>query len=304
MRYEGRSSRPAIMTLGSNSYRYKRRGRLRGPGVAELGSGLVHRAFSAPDVLITSIAILCAAVWISISLLPPRTTKVDTAAGLSLLDTLEQGDTEAVDAVLREREPKVPELPLDENGEIDTTQIWSAFRDYVLLGDSRGVGYEFYDFLDDSRVMADGGNTIKQIEEHMEEIVALQPRYVYICYGINDVGLGIWTPEEYAEEFMTYVGQLKERLPDVTVVISSILPAYDPAFEQNSDWHNIPEFNEKVKAACEENGVAYADNDALAEAYPDLYQPDGIHLMPEFYPYWAKNLIEAGYKNANQTDSV
>lgn len=291
----------AIMTLGGGDFRRRRRGR---GGLISLGGDLVRRGLSvSPAVLFTVITALCAGIWVIVSLLPPRTTKTDTAPGLALLETLEQGDPAAVDAVLRERAPQVPELDLDENGEIDAEKVWSAFQDYVLLGDSRGVGFDYYGFLDDLRVMADAGNTILQIEEHMEEIVALQPRYVYICYGINDVGLGIWSPDEYAEAFMGYVAELKSRLPEVTVVISSILPAYDPAFEQNSAWYDIPTFNEKVAAACEENGIAYSNNDALAAAYPELYQPDGIHLMPEFYPYWAKNLIEAGLK-AQNNDAV
>ena len=285
------------MTVGGGDFRRRRRGRSRGAGVLAFGGDLVRRGLSlSPALVLTAVCVLCAGIWVIVSLLPPRTTKADTAPGLALLETLEQGDPAAVDAVLREREPQVPELDLDENGEIDTEQVWSAFQDFVLLGDSRGVGFEYYGFLDDVRVMAEAGNTILQIEEHMEEIVALQPRYVYICYGINDVGLGIWSSDEYAEAFMEDVAELKARLPEVTVVISSILPAYDPAFEQNSAWYSIPEFNEKVAAACEENGIAYANNDALAAAYPELYQPDGIHLMPEFYPYWAKNLIEAGLK--------
>lgn len=46
---------------------------------------------------------------------------------------------------------------------------------------------------------------------------------------------------------------------------------------------------------CEENGVLFADNTQLSEDYADLWQPDGIHLLPEFYPHWAANLIFASW---------
>ena len=46
---------------------------------------------------------------------------------------------------------------------------------------------------------------------------------------------------------------------------------------------------------CEENGVLFADNTQLSEDYADLWQPDGIHLLPEFYPRWAANLIFASW---------
>ena len=46
---------------------------------------------------------------------------------------------------------------------------------------------------------------------------------------------------------------------------------------------------------CEENDVLFADNTQLSEDYADLWQPDGIHLLPEFYPHWAANLIFASW---------
>ena len=45
---------------------------------------------------------------------------------------------------------------------------------------------------------------------------------------------------------------------------------------------------------CEEKGVVYVDNSALVEQYMDsLYDDDGVHLRPAFYPMWAKNLYIA-----------
>ena len=79
----------------------------------------------------------------------------------------------------------------------------------------------------------------------------------------------------------------------MTVVVSSILPAQDPAFEKSSKWRNIPEWSEAVGAACAENGIPFADNTEICQTYADLWQPDGIHVRPEFYPYWAANLILA-----------
>lgn len=95
-------------------------------------------------------------------------------------------------------------------------------------------------------------------------------------------------------ELLQVVADLKEALPGVTVVVSSILPAQDPAFEKSSKWRNIPEWSEAVGAACAENGIPFADNTEICQTYADLWQPDGIHVRPEFYPYWAANLILAG----------
>lgn len=177
------------------------------------------------------------------------------------------------------------------SGEID---IWSMFRDYVILGDSRAVGFWSFDFLSYDNCLAGGGDTIRNIAEHMDEIIALDPKYIFLCYGLNDVSIGYWSePEDYVEEIMQIIADLQEKLPDATVVVSSILPAVDPAFELSSKWRRIPEFSAAVGKACEEAGVIFVDNDAISAEHSDLWQPDGIHVRQEFYPYWAQNLIVA-----------
>ena len=168
------------------------------------------------------------------------------------------------------------------------------FQDYVLLGDSRAVGFYYYDFLDKSRVLADGGNTIRNVTDHMEEIRSLNPSCIFLCYGLNDVSIGYWdTPESYAAEFLKVVRSLQELLPDAKIVISSILPARDPAFERASKWREIPDYSAAVERMCQENGIAFADNDKISEEHADLWGPDGIHLQTSFYHYWGSNLLIA-----------
>lgn len=110
--------------------------------------------------------------------------------------------------------------------------------------------------------------------------------------------------EEYVAELLQVVADLKEALPGVTVVVSSILPAQDPAFEKSSKWRNIPEWSEAVGAACAENGIPFADNTEICQTYADLWQPDGIHVRPEFYPYWAANLILAGLDSPAEAEDA
>ena len=87
--------------------------------------------------------------------------------------------------------------------------------------------------------------------------------------------------------------QIQQRLPDVEIVVSSILPAKDPAFERSSKWRNIPEWSKALEKACQENGILFANCDSLYDDYPNLWDPDGIHFRKEFYPYWASCLLVA-----------
>lgn len=219
------------------------------------------------------------------------------AAGVAYLEKLEAKNPASVDAKLEEMRKQKLEAERDAlleqllGGDKD---VWSMFDSYVILGDSRAVGFYYYDFLEKERVLADGGDTIRNIEMHMEEIKALNPSYIYLCYGLNDVSIGYWdTPEEYVAEYMQIIANLKQQVPNATVVVSSILPARDPAFDLASVWREIPTWSAAVEAACEENGILFVNNDATADEHVSLWDPDGIHVRREFYDYWARNLIIA-----------
>ena len=233
------------------------------------------------------------------------TKKAATAAysveeGVAFLESKEAEDPAEVDRILQERreaELAAQREQLLEELSSGVRDVWPMFQDYVLLGDSRAVGFWLFDFLDKSRVLADGGDTIRKVADHMDEIVALNPSTIFLCYGLNDVSIGFWnTPESYAEEMMEVVDSLKEKLPNARVVISGILPATDPAFDRSSKWREIPQYSAAVEAAVAERGepgVLFVNNDSIAAAHMDLWEVDGIHVQRPFYPYWASNLIIA-----------
>lgn len=283
-------------------------------------------------LLLAVLALTVVGAWLFLTVRPAKASGADTAAGIAYLEAQEQKDPADVDVFLREREEQrrleeeerrraeeeqraeeereriraerraeyEARIEAIESGETD---IWGEFHDFVILGDSRAVGFYYYDFLEKSRVLAGGGDTILKIGWHMDEIVALQPKYIFLCYGLNDVSIGIWnTKEEYVADLLDYIADLREQLPDAVIVVSSILPARDPAFELSSKWYEIPEFSAAIAVACEENGVIFVDNTEICETYANYWQPDGIHVRPEFYPYWARNLIVGIIRNEMETE--
>ena len=221
----------------------------------------------------------------------------EVSEGISVVEQLEQQDPAEVDRVLRERRSETSQRLLEEGGDetSDRKSVWERFTDYLLLGDSRAVGFSYYDLLDSSRVLADGGLTIRDIPDYLDQVRACNPGYIYLCFGLNDAGIGLWdNGEEYAAEMQERIDQLKQAAPDAKIIISSILPATESATEHSPSWRKIPEFSEAVRALCGSDGVVFADNDAIVEEYMDtLWDEDGVHLQREFYPYWAENLLEA-----------
>lgn len=224
-----------------------------------------------------------------------KATDDEISEGIAYLESLEEKDPAAVQQVRKEIRQRELEEQREElldkltNGTIDP---FSLFQDYVVMGDSRAVGFWYRDFLDKGRVLADGGHTIRNITEQMDTLISLNPATIYLCYGLNDTSIGYWdTSASYVAEYVQIVKQIKEKLPDATIVVSSILPARDPAFQKSAKWRNIPEWSAALEQACKENGILFANCDKLAEDHPNLWDPDGIHFREEFYPYWASNLV-------------
>lgn len=226
----------------------------------------------------------------------------DTAQGVVYLQSLEAGDPDRVDTILKTQHlQKLEALREERLRQLDSGEIsvWSLFEDYVLLGDSRAVGFYFYDYLPESRVLADAGDKIIELEEHIPDIQQLNPSTVFLCYGINDVGIGIWpTPEDYVADYSRIIGEIQDAVPGVTVYLSSILPARDPAFDSNPDWRNIPQYNLALDKMCSEiDGCYFVNCDQLAEDYAEYYEVDGVHFQLYFYPHWAANLITEVYSS-------
>ena len=224
--------------------------------------------------------------------------------GISVVEQLAQKDPAEVDKALKKQAAEALKRQIEADRDaalqerIDSLEqgsVWEYFNDYVIMGDSRAVGFTVYDLLDPSRVLADGGLTIRDIPDYLDQVRTINPGYIYLCFGLNDAGIGYWdTAEEYAAEMRERIGQLKEAAPDARIIISSILPATESAMQSSPSWRKIPSFSEAVRGLCGTDGVVFADNDAIAAAYMDtLWDEDGVHLDREFYPYWGKNLLLA-----------
>ncbi len=183
--------------------------------------------------------------------------------------------------------------------------VWEQFKDYVFLGDSRVVGYDVFGYLPSERVLAVAGDTILAISDNMDRVRELDPRYIFISYGINDVGIGFWqNGEEYVDAFREKIGELQKEFPDAQIFVNSIIPATEEAVAGMPVWGKTPEFSEAVRSMCLEDGIPFIDNGPLIEEHSDLYAGDGVHLQTEFYSYWAENQLLAIYdlKNGRASD--
>lgn len=253
---------------------------------------------------------------------------VDIAQGVAYLEALEQQDPDAVDQILRQR--RLEQLAREREellrqikaGEQDPFPL---FQDAVILGDSRAVGFFYYGFVDESRDLTGSGETILDIPKKLDTLQAMNPRYVYLAYGLNDIKIGHWgSLQAHISEYLDRVQDIRERLPEAVIVISSVLPYHDPNARTDATGETpsssgssstsslteadrkrlaqIPEWNRLMADAAREHGVIFVDNSAICTEYKDLWEKDGIHVFKSFYPHWGKNLIVAALEEGGIAD--
>ena len=249
---------------------------------------------------------------------------VDTAQGVAYLEALEQQDPGAVDQILRQRRLEQLEREREEllrqikAGEQDPFPL---FQDAAILGDSRAVGFFYYGFVDESRDLTGSGETILDIPRKLDTLQAMNPRYVYLTYGLNDIKIGHWgSLQAHISEYLDRVQEIRERLPEAVIVISSVLPYHDPNARTDATGETtpssasslteadrkrlaqIPEWNRLMADAAREHGVIFVDNSAICTEYENLWEKDGIHVFKSFYPHWGKNLIVAALEEGGIAD--
>lgn len=207
--------------------------------------------------------------------------------GITYLESLENQDTQAINEIIKTIRTK-ERLNL---ADADESAVWRGFADAAILGDSRAVGFSFYELLPEDRVMAESGAVITDVSKYIDQLKRLNPELVFLCYGINDVKGGLW-PEtsDYAAECAAQIQAVMNALPNSKVYINSILPANGNAI-WDASYARIEEYNAALGAMAAEKGYGYIDNTVVVEEHQGLYQQDGLHFQPEFYKYWAANML-------------
>ena len=213
--------------------------------------------------------------------------KEKVAQGIRYLESLEQQNVAEINETIKAIRVR-HSLDL---ADTDESVVWGAFENCAIMGDSRAVGFSFYEFLPEDWVIAESGSTVRDVSEHLEQLKRLDPVRVFLCFGINDIACGLWPePADYAAECAAQIRAVAGALPGTEIYLNSILPPGAAAM-WNESYARLGEYNDALKAMTEQNGFRYIDNTYVAEEHQNLYQDDGLHLQPDFYKYWAANML-------------
>lgn len=240
-------------------------------------------------VIVVVVLLIIGGIIVAVKLLNPR---VDITKGTEKLKELEQADLKAAESKIEELEEA--ERAADE--ERKSRPVNERFANCLVLGDSITQGLYEFGIMDQSLVIAEKGAEVTRPEETgtmdmIRRAEEAKPKCLFLAFGMNDVEAAGGDASAFAEGYGKVLDEIKSSMPDTKVYVNCVLPADKQAIEKNEWYGSIPQYNERLKALCEEKDVIFIDNTGLVK--DEYYADDGIHQAPDYYPGWVKNMAEA-----------
>lgn len=165
------------------------------------------------------------------------------------------------------------------------------FQNAAIVGDSIIRQVRLYEFLD-APVFAEGGVHISVDMELLDQVEAAKPSVVFLCFGMNDVGVFKDQIDLYVDRYSHIIRRLQISLPDAAIYVHAALPVSDKLMKEEPKYRWLAPYNEAMKAVCPELGAYYIDSSFLVEGRPDVFREDGVHPREEYYPMWLTYLAD------------
>ena len=231
----------------------------------------------------------------------PAKKKAHIAIGLSLAAILNFTFTDlmAQDAYWHQRVSLFDRLPVGND-------------DIVFLGNSITDGGEFQELFGMENVLNRGirSDRINGVRKRLDQVTSGHPKKIFLLIGINDVADSRATALSIAKNYETLVKEIKEKSPETTLYIQSVMPV-------NNDFKRyksligresiIPALNEKLQHIASENGAVYVDlwpalADPVTGKMKKNFTNDGLHLTGHGYRAWAEAVEKHVRESAPVTD--
>ena len=183
---------------------------------------------------------------------------------------------------------------MDSSTVLDDVQIRQAFAGSVILGDSITNSIVEYGYLDTDVVVAKLGLSVAGADEQIATAISLNPSHVFMAFGSNDLEIYGADSSGFVADYKKQIVKIQEALPDIPIYINCILPITDAAIEATPDLAYYSQYNEGLISLCHEMGCTFIDNSAIVEgSSEDLYEPDGEHVIQDYYPKWLTHMAQA-----------
>ena len=213
----------------------------------------------------------------------------EVAKGRKTVEEHDYSDVKTVESMVKTLEAK-------DSGNVSTkaksnVYYLKKFRDSVILGDSITEGLTVYGFLPDDIVLCSIGASLEGSKSLFKKAAKLVPDNAFFTFGMNDMIKYRGKAKPFIKEYSKLIESFQKKSPDSAIYINSISRPSKDAQKRQPSLKNWEKYNKALIALCDEKGYIYIDNSKILEKHNNLYQPDGIHVVPAYYPVWMNNMI-------------
>lgn len=173
--------------------------------------------------------------------------------------------------------------------------VKSSTSDFFIVGSSLLRAVRPSD-LKNGEVLSIPGGTTKEIGEKIKSITH-KPKSVIVQVGGNDICKEGATVESVSTDYVALLTQIKDKLPETSVVISGL----PPRFPDESVRTQVKDLNETMNKWANENQIQFVDNEAPFElksgavdssAYVMSGATPCVHLNRRGTIRWLENLAK------------
>lgn len=199
----------------------------------------------------------------------------------------EQESGTSLDALIAQWNEQLDADTVTNLNEEEQIAVHTLFANTIFFGDSMTQAISDCGFMDAANVVYQRSATIDVLIPKIPEVAATLPQQVIIFTGLNDCN-HYTDIADYRRDYVTMLQQLKASIPGVKIVVSSLLPPSDAFGATRPDLARAPQFDQELRAICQENDVTYVDSTWIVRQ--KNYQEDGIHMNRTFYRVWFRYL--------------
>ena len=182
--------------------------------------------------------------------------------------------------------PEIQQSILDGSGLLDNVTIRQKFQNTAIMGDSITESIWEYNYLDQDVVISQRGLSVVNANDQVATTIAMNPKVVFMAFGSNDLESYESNVQGFIDGYKNQIRKLQEALPNVPIYINCVLPITEEAIAGTPALQYYPQYNEALISMCDEFGLTFIDNAFIVENNPGLYEPDGQHVLSEYYPQW------------------
>lgn len=166
----------------------------------------------------------------------------------------------------------------------------------AIAGDSIAYGFNAYGYIPSEHNIATESVSMWNLDYFtfstgmglVDTVAYVQPAILYMSMGMNDVNMS--TPEEYAEKYKSTIYEIRNRVPDIHIIVAGITPVTSASgFCSNETIRAFNTALENMVSEISSNHVYYFDAYSVVadpntlELRPECTGGDGIHLVSTCY---------------------